>query len=275
VCVCVCVGIGIGLVRCGQCRKCWNICYQSGRFSALILILFASFALSTGASGAAIPFLDDFEDGDATDGMPVSWAIGSDGPATLEVVNGEYVVSPTNLSLVVSSFVEETDVFPDNTGDVSVRTKLRLLGRVQSAGVFARGTPGGSYFAGITDPEGRAFVGTTGGTFLLQDVSDPNLLDPSEPMFVQLDVQQVGGVNTVSVTAWQAGDTMPLSPLLSFNDPTPRVGSIGVFVDAASGVLGSVAFDDYSAVPEPASATLMGLALLVSISTCRRKTRFA
>ena len=205
-----------------------------------------SLALSTVARGQVIPFLDDFEDGDATDGIPVSWLLGTGDTAELEVVNGDYVITPDNLVNVMSSYVVETSFGPDITGDVSVRTELRYLDVVESAGIFARGSADGeSFHAGIALGS-QVFVGTTGGEFLITDTN----LTPFEPVVIQLDVEEAGASSFVAVIAWQADDPMPDDPLLSFTAPS-RIGSVGVFIDAHDTELGSVAFREFSAALDP------------------------
>ncbi len=222
--------------------------FSKARHRAPLFATLLSLAVSGVLYGAGIPIVDDFEDGDAADGDPFTWLVDSFNPSgTREVVNGEYVFTATDQG-TASSFVEET---LGNTGDVSVRTRLRIVQNVVAAGVFVRGDEGSSYFAGINGTgvgcTGCPFVGETNGE---HKIGGGRVVDVNQDVEIQLDV--IG--NTVSFTNWPAGTPMPATPTRTFTDFTPREsGSVGVWINSSDGQ-GQVVFREFEFIPALAPA---------------------
>ncbi|MHC4521783.1 MAG: hypothetical protein ACYTAS_24585, partial [Planctomycetota bacterium] len=70
-----------------------------------------------------IVFVDDFEDGSATDGAPVTWSSVSGFAGSYEVVDGDYVLTrPTSYEEMYSGVDQYT------LADTSIRTQARLIG---------------------------------------------------------------------------------------------------------------------------------------------------
>ena len=168
-------------------------------------------------------FLEDFEDGDAGDGNPVTWALTSvSAPgSTGRVVNESYYLTAGGDSSVYST-VWAGD-YP-SIGDVSVRAIVRGLSMSGTDGtivVFARQQPlelgRESYWGAVTPlglhtgmntgPSTRSILGTRGDTSLNPFGKDTN---------VQLDV--VG--RRISFTVWPVGSRKPSSPQLSSTAPS-------------------------------------------------------
>ena len=128
--------------------------YSIWTFSTLVVLLCVSFS-SANAQLQPPFFHDDFSDGDAEDGMPVTWIPGPVGSlGTREVVDQNYVLTPTLDEAVVS--VPEGLVF----GDVSIRTQFRSSGS-NWVGVNARSTshfPGQNIW-GTIFPDGELRIG--------------------------------------------------------------------------------------------------------------------
>lgn len=171
-------------------------------------------------------FLEDFEDGDAGDGNPVTWvpgptfAAGSIGAA----VDGSYVLTTTGPS---SLEVDE----PASIVDVSIRVLARGLsaGSGSYISLHAHGQPdGGGYWAVITrlglhtgyqvGQNPRTVVGT--------------LFNPSfDPVGGDLNIQfDVVGTRS-SLTVWRPGSVKPSQPQLTTSAPSLPPGRIGFGTD--------------------------------------------
>jgi len=178
-------------------------------------------------------FLEDFEDGNATDGNPVKWAPTSEFPAgsTGRVVDGSYVLTTTEPSSVWADQ-------PASIGDVSIRAVVRGVSLTSVDNVivlFARAQPeelgGGSYWGSVA-PLGLHIAMTAAdgsrtvmGTHIDSDFS----LKPfRNDINVQFDV--VG--RKVSLTAWVVGSPKP-SPQLTGEAPSALPpGRVGFYTDA-------------------------------------------
>jgi hypothetical protein len=62
---------------------------------------FVVVALSTAASANTI-FYDDFNDGNAQDGMPVTWVPVSAFPGTFDASSGDYLLAPSQRAIVTA-----------------------------------------------------------------------------------------------------------------------------------------------------------------------------
>lgn len=109
----------------------------SPRHWTTVFCLFAAFCVFPRTTHAT--FIDDFEDGDATDGSPVTWVPSATySGGTREVVDGDYVIGHNSAA---SSVVEGSD----ELADISICTQLRIVassGAWVFPGVFARAQEG-------------------------------------------------------------------------------------------------------------------------------------
>jgi hypothetical protein len=225
----------------------------------ILLIVSVCLALEltsfTAAQTAPLAFTDTFNDGNATDGNPVSWIGGS-------VVNQDFRLSGTGVtySLVAGS---------QDFGDVSIRTTARAhvdsLGTSNAfhfLGPIARGTSNEqSFFWGGITTDRFLSVGTwqpfsqSGG---ISTSLDPTTMD------VDLQFDVVG--NLLSLWAWSdaAGIPKPASPQVTWQSSLQlNAGSIGLSYNANGGT-GYVDYRSFSVVPEPATGAL----LLVGAIAC-------
>ena len=98
-------------------------------FSTLTLtVILASFGLQ---ASAATVFNDNFSDGDAQDGMPVTWTEATSGD--YDATSGDYVLTPATTDEFMSSTVVD-----EVLTNVSIRTQVRTSMAVGGAFVLAR-----------------------------------------------------------------------------------------------------------------------------------------
>jgi len=207
-------------------------------------------------------FLDDFEDGSATDGMPVTWAAIAPWDTGTFVVVGDVekslAVTPGGPGIEGEMDVEV--VGRPIRGDLRILTRV-LVPRNNIAAVFARNKQIGpsdsdifQFIAGInasgqlglTNYDGRAStdIATVSPGF------DPFAKD------VNLEFEIVGDV--ARLKAWPEGTTEPptaqltvdISSIRDFNGNKVTEGSVGVLAFAPSTPTTSY-FRFFQAVPEP------------------------
>ena len=201
-------------------------------------------------------FLDDFRDGDAQDGNPVTWNLVTPEQTTLEVVDESLVLSidATGISQRFNS--AEADGI--SLLDTSIRTQLRLSGNGR-AGVFGR-----NLSATITSDGGANFFGLT-------DIATG--LDPlNEDVIIQLDV--IGSM--ASIWVWRVGEPMPSTPLVTTSGG--RVpGPVAVAVQAEANAMASAQFRYVAvattSIPEPSTGMLLGIAATSTLVGVRRRRR--
>ncbi len=206
------------------------------------------------------PFRDDFEDGSATDGMPVTWeptAIVSNG--TYRVENGSFVLRPTVAGGGLLSLARGVDA-----KDVSLRTQLRSIGSSEGMSLFARfdltqGTFKGTYQGGI-DSTGLAYIVWNDAQLQVHDLDliQTSFRPANEDVVVQFDVFG----DSLSLYVWRPDEPMPTTPLLTVNDDRfSAAGRIGILTDTAGvggGIFRYVEASNFP-LPEPSSAALGSL----------------
>jgi RNA polymerase sigma factor (sigma-70 family) len=242
---------------------------------ALALVLGASPAVNiigfgTGARAATI-FFDDFEDGNVTDGDPVTWLFGRTN-GTRQIVSGDYVLSGSD----VSSYADGSISFRDG----SIRTQLRFLQSNDSsiAYVFSRSPTFGPSYVGAIRRDGLlAIIESFDADPFIQIHSEtPTSLDPvTRDVVLQLDAFG----NRISLFAWHAGDPKPNQPQLVVFDDTLTFGDVGIGMDfdarVGAGGQSQVAFRHFAAVPEPNTIALgsLGSVALASFTFRNRLLR--
>ncbi len=214
------------------------------------LVIVLSFALTSNAVGQIdLPFIDNFNDGDATDGMPGTWIPGDEPGGIRDASSGDLVVTHSDQS---ATALEESSQLLD----VSLRTQLtfsEVSGNTDSVALWARST-GRVYFGGITT-DGVLGIGLNDGAFF---DTIPSSLDPvGGDVLLQFDV--IG--NEISLTAWQEGTPKPARPQLSrTNNTLTQPGRVGfTLTPNFGGGSGSatVVLRHYMVVPEPSTTALL------------------
>ena len=176
-------------------------------------------------------FVEDFADGDASDGNPVKWAPSVEfaSGSTGTVVDRSYVLTTTEHTSV---WVEQ----PSSIGDVSVRTVVRGLNLSALDNVivlFARGQPeelgGGSYW-GSVGPFGLhiAMTANDGTRTILGTKLDSSFKPFKNDVNLQLDVVD----RKISLTAWAIGSTKPSPQLIGMAPAALPPGRVGFFTNA-------------------------------------------
>jgi hypothetical protein len=163
-------------------------------------------------------FMDDFEDGDASDGNPVSWVPASQylpAGSTTSVIDGSYVLTTPNADGFV--FAKE---FP-SIGDVSIRAQVRDLTSDSAIVLYAKGQPsppgqiGSLYWARISHQDVSIGMLIGASVTTLGGVGSP--LNPyPDDVILQFDV--VG--TTLSLTAWRPGTPKPSQPQVTATAPS-------------------------------------------------------
>ncbi len=178
-------------------------------------------------------FIDDFEDGDAMDGMPVTWTASPPfDTGQFEVIDGAYVITP---GFVSSEGYYESDAKVANRtfGDVSLRTQIHVLGIGTSyTGFWARynGDDDSGVWAAVREG-GRLLVGAYNETLDLKDSWEAS--SSISPVVDDLNLQFNLLGNRAELYAWRSGHARPISPQLivpSLPDYLSAEGSTGVFV---------------------------------------------
>lgn len=229
-------------------------------------------------------FRDDFEDGSAVDGNPVTWTRYAPpfDQGTFEVVNGSLVVTPPTSGPLPAPGIPnywETDVYVADRvyHDVNVLTQFRGLAQGSSlAGITALDTEAtigasGNFVSGYLALDGstrelRITHGVgAGGTIARVDTPLSHLTDEMNLRFV------VSGLKAY-LSAWPVGTPEP-APQLSANVPAPLAnaqGHVAVYVGNRNTSV-PVAFRFVNVVPEPSSLVLAGLAAVAALHRARRQ----
>ena len=178
-------------------------------------------ALAAHAHGAV--WSDDFNDGNAGDGVPVTWTPHPATPGTYDASSGDYVLTPLDVGNDDESMLATVE--SSSLGDTSIRTQGMVDGGGGNLGVAARVTFATlSGYTGLLDSGGNLLlIRFDGGapSVLGATVLDINAADDA---IVQLDV--IG--TDLGLRAWRPGDAMPAAPQVAVVDATVAVhGSAG------------------------------------------------
>ena len=204
------------------------------------------------AASAGTIFFDDFNDRNAQDGSPVTWAPGL---GTWDASSGDYVAtgSTPRVSLVPGHVL----------GDTSARAQVRVTGTIGASIALRRTAPLVGYAGGIRadgtleiarkdGPDAPVILGTS--------------LVPFNPVAQDVLIQFDAFGNKLSVWAWPVGQSMPNDPQLVAFDNTYAQGHAGLisaaFVAGASdsSTFRFVEVADTHIVPEPSTFVLTSLA---------------
>jgi hypothetical protein len=226
-------------------------------------------------------FLDDFEDGNATDGSPATWAHSAPpfDQGNFAVVNGSLAITPATSGTPPFPNLWETDVYLANQlyHDVNVHAQFRALAQGSSwVGINALDTEATQGRSGVY---ATGFIVQDGANRFLRITQNDSAIATSNTTLSQLtDELNMRFVVTglrASLTAWPLGTPEP-APQLSVTLPASYASTEGHVTIWAGNRTTSVpvAFRFVNVVPEPASITIafvMILMLLGSIRSLRTK----
>lgn len=217
-------------------------------------------------------FVDDFEDGNATDGNPFTWLPDSITFTQAVVSNGDLVIRSDSTDRDAPGYYisELTDL-----RDGLFRTQLRFAeanGDFAFAGIFARNSqPSTPAYIGGIFADGRIRIVELADS-LVQFPTEREISTSLDPMTndVLIELELLG--TRVGLRAWEPGSDRPAQPQLSFTDDTLSEGTVGLFLDTLGGPA-EVRFRSFTSVPEPATAgvAVMGLASLGGFVLLRRR----
>jgi hypothetical protein len=228
-----------------------------------------AFAISAGTSASTI-FYEDFNDGNAADGNPVSWLEVPGFPGTFDASSGDYFLAPSQRAIV-------TTVPALKLQDVSIRAQVRILessaprGGVELLARADRSTVT-SILAGVNEI-GTAYI-TRSNVSCCFAQTNTSLRPLEQDVIMQLDVFGP----TLKMWAWPAGQPMPAAPLLTATDNRIVSGEVGIdyFALEASPMLGNAIYRYVHAasshIPEP-STLLMVIIGGITATICPRKSR--
>lgn len=180
--------------------------------------------LAVSSTAGAQAFFDDFEDGDAVDGMPIRWSTAQPG------LIGSADVEAGALILESESTIAIARAGGISLNDTSIRTLAQLIddgGSTGAISVIARNKifiENGGYIARI-DQTGEAMLGILQGNRIDALAIAPTDLDVLDDLVImQLDA--IG--DTVQFWAWSPDDLFPSEPLLSVTDNRVSAGTPAV-----------------------------------------------
>jgi hypothetical protein len=196
---------------------------------SLELILALVLTLVGSVATGGIVFLDDFEDGSATDGVPVTWSPAPGATGSFEVIDGDYVLTRPRDTEEMYSRVNQYTL-----ADTSIRTQARLIGsNAWWFGLGARGNVGDGTYVALLKNNASLEIWLFGpsrsssGMLASADVG----IDPrAQDVLMRFDV--IG--NELSAWAWREGDPMPAEPQVRAVHSEFATGGVAVGADLGS-----------------------------------------
>jgi hypothetical protein len=189
------------------------------------------------APASAVTWFDDFNDGDAEDGSPLTWTPYPVLPGDYNATSGDYVLNPgfgasNDDSMAVLIETANNPTIPAFT-DVSVRTRGTIIpdpesdlvgGNLVLISRFDFATFSG--YISYLDDGGQMWIGTfTGGAesdqIVVYDPDDQvppveDFIHAGQEVVIQLDTFG----NELSFTAWYPGEPQPAVPNISGTSPS-------------------------------------------------------
>jgi RNA polymerase sigma factor (sigma-70 family) len=234
-----------------------------------------------GTASAATVFFDDFEDGSATDGSPVTWRPYAEylnlGNSTFSASTGDYVLTPHSGADVVAAVLDPGV----NLANVSIRTQLKTTGiddaTVEGTGLLIRtdiALPNPTGFDCGIESDGKLYIATKQAGFTELASAQSGLSPLTGDVVLQVDV--IG--NSLRLFAWRPGEPKPQQPQVEAISDYRESGSIGIYYNPPAGK-GTATFRYIHVadmpIPEPSSLSLgsLGAAALASLAFRLRLVR--
>ena len=175
--------------------------------------------LSAQAASAGMVFFDDFDDGNAGDGMPVTWVPGS---GTWDASSGDYVAT--------GSLPRVSRVTDHVLGDTSARTQARVVGNV-AVNLAVRRPGVNEGYAGVIRPDGSMTIARFGVGL---PVALGSAVVPFNPVQQDVMLQFDAFGDKLSLWAWPVGELMPNQPQVVVFDNTYAEGPVGLISSSAA-----------------------------------------
>ena len=213
------------------------------------------------AASAATIFFDDFNDGNAQDGTPVTWVPGS---GTWNASSGDYVAT--------GSLPRVSRVLDYVLRDTSVRTQARVVGNV-AANLAVRRPGVNQGYGGVIRPDGSMTIARVDGAV---PVALASAVVPFNPVQQDVMLQFDAFGNKLSLWAWPVGQPMPSEPQVVAFDNTYAEGPVGLISSSAAALPSDSTTYRFihvadTHIPEPSTFVLMSLAGCGLLYARRRK----
>ncbi len=217
------------------------------------------------AASAATIFFDDFNDGSAGDGTPVTW---SPDRGTWDAASGDYVAT--------GSSPRVARVLAHVLGDTSARTQVRVTGTIGAAVALRRPTPLVGY-AGEIRANGTMAIAKLDGAVPPAPVLLGSAVVPFNPVAQDIMLQFDAFGDKLSLWAWPVGESPPVEPQVVVFDNTYPEGPAGLISAAFNASpTDSTTFrfihvaNTPIPIPEPSTFVLMSLGVCGLLYARRR-----
>ena len=217
------------------------------------------------AASAGTIFFDDFNDGNAGDGTPVTWVPGS---GTWDASSGDYVAT--------GSLPRVSRVLEHVLGDTSARTQARVVGNV-AVNLAVRRVGVNEGYAGVIRPDGSMTIARVDGDGVIP-VALASAVVPFNPVQQDVMLQFDAFENKLSLWAWPVGGPLPVKPQVVAFDNTYAEGPVGLISSSAAALPSDsttyrfIRVDNtHIPIPEPSMFVLMSLAGCGALCARRRK----
>jgi hypothetical protein len=227
---------------------------HKSRLPATIACCVLTSMLCARAASAAEVFLDDFNDGNAGDGTPVTWVPGS---GTWDASSGDYVAT--------GSLPRVSRVLEHVLGDTSARTQARVVGNV-AANLAVRRPGVNEGYAGVIRPDGSMTIARFG---VGAPVALGSAVVPFNPVQQDVVLQFDAFGDKLSLWAWPVGGPYPVEPQVVAFDNAYLEGPVGLISSSAAALPTDSTTYRFIQVadtqipiptPEPSTFALMSLA---------------
>jgi hypothetical protein len=238
---------------------------RESRLPATIVCCVLTSMLCARAVSAKEIFLDDFNDGNAGDGTPVTWVPGS---GTWDASSGDYVAT--------GSLPRISRVLDYVLGNTSARTQARVVGNV-AVNLAVRRVGVNEGYAGVIRPDGSMTIARFG---VGAPVALGSAVVPFNPVQQDVMLQFDAFGDKLSLWAWPVGQTMPNDPQVVAFDNNYALGPVGLISSSAAALPSDsttyrfIQVADTHICPEPSTfvpISLAGCGLLCA----RRRKHFA
>jgi inhibitor of cysteine peptidase len=214
--------------------------------ASFVVVLTLVGSVATGG----IVFRDDFEDGSATDGAPVTWTPVPSAAGSFEVIDGDFVLTRPSPIEEMYCYVNQYTTL----ADTSIRTQARLIPGGWWFGVYARGNLGEGIYISALKNNGKLEIWRFGASVYVGSMlasADVGIDPRAQDVLLRFDV--IG--NELSAWAWREGDPMPAEPQVTAVHSEFSTGGVGLAADLGSRLSNNEAIFRYVEVYEPTPPT--------------------